>query len=78
MTGDAVIAGMAELFTANTRASDVIARYGGEEFVVVLSDTKMEHAAIAAENLREAVEGKSFSGMNGQSVTASLGVAEFT
>lgn len=38
------------------RGTDLVARYGGEEFVVLLSDTELDNALVAAEQLRRAVE----------------------
>jgi diguanylate cyclase (GGDEF)-like protein len=38
------------------RAGELPARYGGEEFAVVLPGTNEEHAMLAAEMLRKAVE----------------------
>jgi two-component system cell cycle response regulator len=37
--GDQVLKGLAKLFQANLRQTDLLARYGGEEFIVLLLDT---------------------------------------
>ncbi len=69
--------GMGDLkVVSRLRKSDIVARYGGEEFVVILPETSPEHAAIAAEKIREAVELNAFTA-DSQTirVTMSFGVA---
>lgn len=55
--GDHVLAEVAYTLRGNLRESDHVGRYGGEEFLVLLPETDGEHAAAAAEKLRQAVEG---------------------
>ena len=52
------------------------ARYGGEEFAIVLPETDMEDARVAAERIRATVKAKEFN-VEGRrlSVTISAGVA---
>lgn len=62
------------------REVDIAARYGGEEFVVILPETKTEHAIIVAERIRTEVEKTVFEcGIEAPEVqiTVSIGVAEF-
>jgi len=40
------------------RDSDIASRYGGEEFAIVLPETELKGAAIAAERLRKAMDKK--------------------
>jgi len=61
------------------RKSDIIARYGGEEFVVILPETGKAGAAVAAEKLRQVIEGHPYRA-DGETLrlTMSFGVAELT
>jgi two-component system cell cycle response regulator len=71
---------MGELLGAHLRVSDLSARWGGEEFVVAFTSTDLDGARIAAERLREAIEGVSVADDCGEriAVTASIGVAFWT
>ena len=72
----------ATLKASLVRASDVVARYGGEEFVVVLPGNDQKQAIVAAERLRQRVEGLAMphaARTSGQkTVTISVGVASLT
>ena len=74
--GDAALAATAALMRRMSRTGDLVARLGGEEFCVVLPDTDLGGASIAAERLRRAVEQEPivFEGRRLQ-VSASVGVA---
>jgi diguanylate cyclase (GGDEF)-like protein len=55
--GDKVLVEIASLFKHQLRgASDDLVRLGGDEFMIVLPDTKLEHAVSLADRLRRAVE----------------------
>lgn len=54
--GDAVLRNMGAFLKKSIRETDVAARYGGEEFTVLLPNTPLEGAFIAAENLRKGFE----------------------
>jgi diguanylate cyclase (GGDEF)-like protein len=57
--GDRLLKSLADLLLAQTRAQvDFVARYGGEEFVVLLLETGVGDAAVAAERLQDLVEGR--------------------
>ncbi|MBF0291927.1 MAG: diguanylate cyclase [Nitrospinae bacterium] len=77
--GDGVLQAVAATAKETMRASDTVARYGGEEFVVVVYKARLDEAAKAAENLREAVAAHEFV-FKGEKkivqVTISLGVAQ--
>jgi two-component system, cell cycle response regulator len=73
-TGDLVLKELAEIIKGNCRELDVPARFGGEEFVIILPDTALEGALLAAERLRASVEAHVFPGAG--HVTVSLGVAQ--
>ncbi len=76
--GDDVLRGIARVVPASLRASDVVARVGGEEFVVLLLDTELPHATLAAEKVRVALRDADLPGGRTQPlgrVTVSIGVA---
>lgn len=76
--GDAVLKVVAEVLAGGVRDVDFCARYGGEEFALIITGAGKAQAAAAAENLRRALEARSFSfGGRASRVTASFGVAEF-
>ncbi len=71
--GDKLLAALAAILREGVREVDLPARYGGDEFAVLLPETTLDGAAIAAERLRVAVAGASFD--DGLALTLSLGVA---
>lgn len=73
--GDRVLREIAGIITANIRASDVAARYGGDEFVVLMPDTDLEAARLAAERLQLAMEQWSSLGTTPLSLSIGIGVA---
>lgn len=77
--GDHVLQEVATTMRASVRASDLVARYGGEEFVIVLPETDLIAAGLAAEKLRSAIAAHPFTN-GGQpiEVTVSVGVAALT
>ena len=54
--GDSVLKFFAEETQKVLRSNDFFGRYGGEEFLILLYDTKLDHAAILAERIRAAIE----------------------
>jgi diguanylate cyclase (GGDEF)-like protein len=75
--GDAVLVELAARVRGQVRDVDTVARYGGEELVVVLPETDVDGAELAAERIRTAVGRRPFAepGEEAVSVTVSLGVA---
>ncbi|MEO8878691.1 MAG: diguanylate cyclase [Polyangiaceae bacterium] len=75
--GDRVLAALGELLTRVLRRGDVAARWGGEEFVIACTSTDKEHAQLAAERIRSAIEEMVILDSKNERipVTASLGVA---
>ncbi len=74
--GDLVLTETAAALTSTVRAADLVGRYGGEEFVVVLPETALGTAGLAAEKLRTAIEAHEFSDGERQArITVSIGVA---
>lgn len=55
-TGDEVLQKCARALEEHIRRTDFPARYGGEEFCVILPETSLQGALVAAEKLRKAVE----------------------
>jgi len=72
--GDKVLQAVAATTRATVRAADIACRYGGEEFLVILPSTDLDHAALAGERLRLAIETMRVEGL---AVTVSLGVASY-
>ena len=74
--GDEVLKWFVSGLQRTVRACDWVARYGGEEFVVVLPETNVENAAVAAEHLRlHAAEAAFTAAGEPFTVTASFGVS---
>jgi diguanylate cyclase len=63
------------------KGRDTVARYGGEEFSVVLPNTRLDAAILAADALRRHVSSKKVvnrrTGATLGQITLSIGVAEF-
>ena len=72
--GDEVLEVFGATLRRGVRASDFAGRWGGEEFVVLLHDTDLEGALLAAETMRASFDGLEVPGVNA-SITASLGIA---
>ena len=74
--GDVVLRTLMTIVCKRKRRSDAVARYGGEEFVIVFPETTVEHAAVACEGIRAAIEEYDWSEVHeGLRVTVSIGVA---
>ena len=77
--GDRVLQSVGEMLSATMRATDAPCRYGGEEFAVILTETDINGARLAAERLRVGISKMSLiSGSEVVSVTASMGIASTT
>jgi diguanylate cyclase (GGDEF)-like protein len=77
--GDEALRRFAGLLTAELREIDVAGRLGGEEFAVLLPETDLEGALVAAERIRRAVEESELALSEAVRIrfTASLGVASY-
>jgi diguanylate cyclase (GGDEF)-like protein len=76
--GDDLLRQLAHRIQENMRSSDLAARYGGDEFAIVFTETGLQGAQIAAEHLRQEVEGRPFHIRNQDvPITISAGVAGF-
>ncbi len=78
LTGDRVLAGVADQLRASVRAGDWIARYGGEELLLVLADTDLAAARPILERIRRTVEQHRVESVGGEpvGVTVSVGAAQ--
>jgi diguanylate cyclase (GGDEF)-like protein len=76
--GDIVLGKVARVLRELSRDIDEAARYGGEEMAVILPQTDLDGAELAAERMRQAIEQLSIERLDGDeplTVTASFGVA---
>jgi len=75
--GDRMLRLFAGLVRAAVRGEDIPARYGGEEFAVIMPDTTLQGALMAAERIRSRVEQDARLVVEGHALhtTVSLGVA---
>jgi diguanylate cyclase (GGDEF)-like protein len=72
--GDEVLVALAATIRKTLRAGDLSCRFGGEEFVLLLPDTDMKQANIAAARLMEAVGQIEFERQPNFSFTLSIGI----
>ena len=73
--GDQVLAEIAGALRETIRSADTLYRYGGDEFSLILPDTELGTAYLAAERCREAIASVE---VKGKPVAASVGVAQFS
>ncbi|HSI56734.1 MAG TPA: GGDEF domain-containing protein [Ideonella sp.] len=55
LTGDRVLAALAQMLREGTRSGDLLARMGGEEFLIALPDTPLDRASEVCSRLRQRV-----------------------
>ncbi|MDR3200643.1 MAG: GGDEF domain-containing protein [Spirochaetales bacterium] len=72
--GDEVLVALADTIRKTLRVGDLSCRYGGEEFVLLLPDTDMAQASIAAQRLLDAVRQTAFERRPDFSFTVSIGI----
>lgn len=76
--GDGVLKHVCDIIVEALRKQDSVSRWGGEEFLVMLPETDINGAQIAAEKIRSKVEKEPFKyGEESISLTITLGVSEF-
>lgn len=77
LAGDTVLRAVSSCLRSTLRTGDVMGRHGGEEFLIVLPETGLEAARVAAERLRTALAENPVVLPSGEilTVTASFGVA---
>jgi diguanylate cyclase (GGDEF)-like protein len=74
--GDQVLASVGAALRSNLREADFAGRNGGEEFAVIIPDTDIAGAIVAAEKLRLAISEITVPGLD-LDLTTSLGVAVY-
>ncbi len=74
--GDEVLKSVTHIIKSRVRRTDSVGRWGGEEFIIILPETELSSAAMAAEDLRREIMHKPLEGVG--HVTASLGVTALT
>jgi len=74
--GDLALRGLANTLRRTVRASDVGVRTGGDEFLVLMPQSTLEEARIAAERVREAVDAQGRADPR-IAITVSAGVASW-
>ncbi|HZG57834.1 diguanylate cyclase [Paenibacillus sp.] len=77
--GDYVLREIGQLMLDGFPRTDVLGRFGGEEFMVLMPDTTIEGARVAADRLIGAVRERAFVLPKGQTLycTVSIGVAQW-
>lgn len=76
--GDQVLSKVSNIIKRQIRFNDIPCRCGGEKFAIILPDTNLKGAVVAAEKLRTAIEtNKILHQATELKVTASFGVATF-
>lgn len=75
--GDIVLKEIAVLFKSHLQNHHIAFRWGGEEFLILLENESLDKAVILAEELRKALESKTFQiGNINLKITMSFGVSE--
>jgi diguanylate cyclase len=85
LVGSETLEELGAVIKRTLRAGDVGARFGGEEFAAFLLDADYQQGMVAAERVREAIEGHDFSAVRRGStepphthkITISVGLASF-
>jgi diguanylate cyclase (GGDEF)-like protein len=75
--GDTVLVRIASIFKESLRDTDIIGRYGGEEFLILLPNTNLDDAWLAAEKIRKSVETAIWK-IKDLRVTISGGISEYS
>ncbi|WP_249901688.1 GGDEF domain-containing protein [Paenibacillus sp. PK3_47] len=76
--GDIVLKQVAGVMLKNIGTDDFAARYGGEEFVVILTAKSLKESSKIMESILTGISGMPVAEMDGQSVTVSIGMHDFT
>ena len=83
LTGSKTIEEIGFSIMTNLRSGDAAARFGGDEFAAFLLDAEMSQGMVAAERIRESIEGYNFSvvrqgkAKETHHITVSIGVSSF-
>lgn len=74
LVGDDILKSLSHFIRGHLRSEDILVRWGGEEFAVVLKEAHLQQAVEKAEELRRAVEEKTWP--NDVKMTISISVIE--
>ncbi len=77
LSGDVVLKKISESITKTLRDFDIVGRFGGEEFLVILPNTAIDDAFLAAERIRKNIESLKLSKKDIM-VSASIGVCQWS
>ncbi len=75
--GDQILSSVAAVIRNGLGETDFVGRYGGEEFVVIFRENTMRQCFGKLEAIREGIASLKHPGMEGKSVTVSIGLNEF-
>lgn len=81
LEGDKVLINLAKIISGCLRKMDTAYRYGGEEFTIILPETSLEKAMIAAKRIKTDLSKITFSPEGSRhpiAVTISIGVTEYS
>ncbi len=73
--GDVLLREIASALLANVRETDLVGRLDDDEFCILLPETSLQGALVAAERVRHTVETEFFDWAKSLPVTVSVGVA---
>ncbi len=73
--GDSLLQEIASALLANVRETDLVGRFGDDEFCIILPETGLQAALVAAERVRHTIETEFFNWAKLFPVTVSVGVA---
>ena len=77
ITGDEILAAVAQILVQSIRSIDYAARYGGDEFIIILVETSSDLALKTAERIRSQVENMRYSSHDSTiAVTVSIGIVQ--
>jgi diguanylate cyclase (GGDEF)-like protein len=75
IAGDSVLATIAAVLLAQSRAADIPVRFGGEEFALITLESNAVHHEALAERIRAEIERTAVAEIGGAAITVSAGVA---
>lgn len=77
--GDNVLEQLSEILERSVRSVDVVARYGGDEFIVLLPETKKNHALKTAQRILKHIKNHDFfkDDLKVKDLNISIGIAGF-
>lgn len=73
LEGDRLLKSFGKILKSSLRVVDIVCRYAGDEFVVILPETGVSEAKVAAKKIKSAIEG----GLSNQKITISVGLAKY-